>query len=160
MAEPLREQALAALVVRLRAMTGNRFWGGGYADDPTVKRKLEMPENINQFPHLSVIEGSMDGSGSTVRIETTVGGQVGLRHELRVLLAGYVSGDATVTASTWLQRLWADCLLTLMAENTLGGLVQAVQWGEAMDTDEGTLDPIAAFVQPLTLVFHEALTTD
>jgi hypothetical protein len=76
------------------------------------------------------------------------------------LLAGYVSGDATVSASTWLQRLWSDCLVTLMAESTLGGLVQAVQWGEAMDTDEGSLDPIAAFVQPLTVIFHESLTTD
>ena len=160
MAESMRERVLVALEARLKTMTGTRFWGGGYIDDPSVQRKLAAPEAVTQFPHLSVIEGTLDGPGSTVALEVTAGTEVGLRHTFRLLLAGYVSADPTIGASTWLQRLWADCLLTLMADSTLGGLVQAVQWGESVETDEGSLDPIAAFVQPLTVIFHETFTTD
>jgi hypothetical protein len=158
--EPLREQALVALVARLQAMTGLRFWGSPYSNPIRVERKLAMPQTVTQFPHLCVLEGSLDGTGSTVAIEVTAGTQVGMRHEFKLLLAGYVSADPVTVASTWLQRLWADCLLTLMAENTLGGLVQAIQWVPDMETDEGSLDPIAAFVQPLVVIFHETFTTD
>lgn len=160
MAESLREQALVALMGRLQTMTGTRHWGGAYPNDPRVERKLTMPAHVNQFPHLCVIEGALDGPTSTVVIEVIAGSQVGMRHDLNVLLAGYVSADQTVIANTWLQRLWHDCLLTLMAANTLSGLVQAIRWLPEMETDEGTLDPIAAFVQPLSIIFHESLNTD
>jgi hypothetical protein len=160
MAESLREQAITALVTTLAGMTGSRHWGGSYPNSPRVERKLLMPEQVNQFPHLCVIEGAMDGATSRAFIDVVAGGQIGMRHELRVLVAGYVSGDGLVTAATWLQRLWFDCLKTVMAASTLGGLVQQVAWGEEMETDEGSLDPVAAFVQPLTIIAHETLDTD
>lgn len=160
MAEALREQVLVELVARLQAMTGVRFWGGAYPNNPRVERKLTMPANVTQFPHLCVLEGALDGRTSTVAIEVIAGNQVGLRHEFNLLLAGCVSADPAALASTWLQRLWHDCLLTLMAQNTLGGLVQAIRWLPEMESDEGSLDPIAAFVQPLSVIFHETVTTD
>ena len=160
MAESLRERAIVALVATLQGMTGTRHWGGAYPNAPRVERKLTMPANVNQFPHLCVIEGALDGPTSEVAIDVIAGAQIGMRHDLRVLLAGYVTADPTTTAATWLQRLWFDCLKTLIAASTLGGLVQQVQWGSEMDTDEGSLDPVAAFVQPLTIIAHETLDTD
>ena len=161
MAESLREQALVALVAALEGMTGTRHWGGVYPNTPRVERRLIAPHQATQFPHLCVIEGGLgDLPTSRVAVDVVAGGQVGMRHELRVLLSGYVTADEAATAQTWLQRLWFDCLKTLMAQSTLGGLVQQVQWGSEMDTDEGTLDPVAAFVQPLTIIAHETLDTD
>jgi hypothetical protein len=160
MAESLREQAIVSLVAALQGMTGIRHWGGAYPNAPRVERKLLMPAQATQFPQLCVVEGALDGPTSRVAIDVVAGAQIGMRHEMRVLLAGYVSADATVTAATWLQRLWFDCLKTLTAQSTLGGLVQQVQWGEEMETDEGSLDPVAAFVQPLTIIAHETLDTD
>jgi len=160
MSEPLREQVLVALVAKLESMTGLRLWGGAYPNPPKVHRKFKLPSEITQFPQLCVFEGSIDGSGSSVRIEVTVGGQVGIRHEYKVLLAGYVRGDGAVLASTWRERLWSDCLKTLMAENTLDGLVMKIDWVPEMETDGEELDPVALFVQPLSITFHETFTTD
>jgi hypothetical protein len=160
MAEPLREQVVLAVMAKLQAMTGVRFWGGTYRNPIRVERAIAMPGGNNQFPWLALEEGSLDGTGSTVKIEVTAGGEVGLRHEFKVLLVGNVTGDAVATAGTWLQRLWADCLKTLMAENTLGGLVMAIEWEPEMLTDMATIDGVAEFVQPLIITFHETFTTD
>jgi hypothetical protein len=160
MAEPLREQVLVAVVAKLQAMVGNRFWGTPYPTPPRVERPLKVPENPTQLPLLVVLEGSLDGPGSTVKIEVTAGGEVGLRHEFKVVLFGWIAAHAGVLASTWRQRLWQDCLVTLMADNTLDGLVMAIEWAPEMETNEGAGENIALFAQPLNITFHETVTTD
>jgi hypothetical protein len=160
MAEPAREQVLSTLVTKLQGMTGVRVWGTPYPNEIRVERKAKSVKDMTQFPHLCVLEGSLDGPGSTAVIEVTVGNQVGLRHELQVLLAGYVKAAGDVEASTWRQRLWHDCLRTLMAENTLSGLVMKIEWVPELETNEATLEAVAEFVQPLQITFHETFTTD
>lgn len=160
MAEPAREQVLVALAEKLSAMTGLRFWGTPYPNAVRVERPLKVPENPTQLPLLAVLEGSLDGRGSTVRIEVGAGGQVGLRHEFKVILFGYIAAAVGVLANTWRQRLWADSLVTLMAENTLGGLVMEITWGAEMETNEGAGESVATFAQPLIITFHEFMATD
>ena len=49
MAEPLRERVLVALVAKLQAIVGNRFWGTPYPTPPRVERPLKVPENPTQL---------------------------------------------------------------------------------------------------------------
>ena len=161
MTEPIREQVLVALQARLQSMTGIRQpWGTAYPSPPKVERSRLVPENPTQLPLLWVIEGAVDGVGSTVEIEVTAGGEVGLRHEFKVLLGAHIASAAGVTAPTWRQRLWHDVLVTLMAENTLDGLVMAIEWLPGAETNEGSAETVATFVQPLNITFHETVTTD
>lgn len=160
MTEPIREQVLVALVATLQGMTGNRPWGTPYPNPIRVERSRLVPDSPTQLPLLWVVEGSVDGRGSTVEIEVTAGNQVGLRHEFKLLLGGHIAAAVGVIAPTWRQRLWGDCLVTLMAQNTLGGLVMAIEWSPEMETNEGTGDAVATFVQALSITMHETVTTD
>jgi hypothetical protein len=162
MAEPLREQVLVALVNTLGTMTGVRpGFGATYRNPIRVERKLPEPGTQSYFPHLAVVEGALDGSASSVDVRVIAGGQIGLAHDFRVLLVGHVMADMAVLASTWRQRLWDDCLRTLWANSTLGGLVQSIDWGRAgMEPEQLTQVNIDGFYQPLSITFHETVTTD
>lgn len=160
MAESLRERAIVALIARLGTMTGPRHWGGAYPNTIRVERKLWHPDAATQTPLLCVIEGADDGPRSTFRFEETVGGQISIRHDLRLLVAGIVEDRDNVSAQTWLQRLWFDVVKTILAGSTLGGLVSAVRLGDELTTDEGTLAPRAAFVQAVSIDCSETMDTD
>ena len=161
MPEPIREQALAALVTRLQTMTGVRpGFGGSYPNTVRVERVFLEPQTVTQFPYLCVLETSLNGQGSSIELDVTAGGAVGIRHELKVLLIGFVSATPTVPAATWRQRLWDDCLRTILSASTLGGLVQMVWFDRQAEPESLGRDPVDVFYQPLTITFHESFTTD
>ena len=150
MAESVREQALDQIKTLLAGMTGTRFWGGAYANAPTVERIFKTPVQVNQFPHLCVIEDS----GSTFTPSAFAGRW---DHRFRVVLYGWVQGDDLTTRSTWLQRLQQDVRRTLVPQDTLGGLAVRIEWAEE-ETDEGAMEPIGAFAQGLAVELHESVT--
>ena len=160
MAESLREQAIVALITLLGTMTGPRHWGGAYPNPIRVERKLWQPGQVTQCPTLCVIEGADDGPRSTFEYLETVGGQISIRHDLRLLVAGIVEDRDGVSAQTWLQRLWFDVVKTILAGQTLSGLVSAVRLGDELTTDEGTMAPQAAFVQAVSIDCTETMDTD
>ena len=160
MAESLRERSIVALTALLAGMTGTRHWGGAYPNTLRVERTLWHPEVATQLPLLCVIEGADDGPRSTFRIEETVGSQISIRHDLRLLVAGIAEDRDGVSGQTWLQRLWFDVVKTILAGSTLSGLVSAVRLGDELTTDEGTLAPRAAFVQAVSIDCSETMDTD
>jgi hypothetical protein len=161
MPEPLREQALAALVTRLQTMTGVRpGFGASYPNTVRVERVFLEPQTVTQFPYLCVLETSLNGQGSSLDVEVTAGGMVGVRHDLKILLIGFVGATPTVLAATWRQRLWDDCVRTIFASNTLGGLVRKIEFDRQAEPDSLGRDPVDVFYQPLTIIFDETFTTD
>lgn len=154
MAESSREQALVKIAAALATMTGTRFWGGSYANAPTVERILKTPQQVLQHPWLGVIEAS----GSTLEIGSVVGAQAMYAHGFKVTVYGYIKGDNVVTRSTWLQRLWDDVKRTLLADATLGGVARDLTLDGDFDTDEGQLGDVGAFAQDLTVTLDEVVT--
>jgi hypothetical protein len=158
-AEPIREQALAAIVTVLTGMTGIRPWGGTYANPPGVERIWKAIQQINRFPHFLVLEAP----GSTRATDTTDSATSAIfLHRFRVRVVGYVQGDANVPRSTWLQRAADDVFRTLMKNATLGGLVQDIDAdGEAEEVDDGEFDELGAvlgfFGQIYIVTIREAL---
>lgn len=148
MAEPLREQALGALVTVLQTITGVRPFGTPYPNTPTVERRYKTPMQVTQFPALLVLEGP----GSTLEI---MGVDGMFEHKFAVLVYGYVQGDDVLSRSTWLERLWDDVITVLQANRTLGGLAADITMG-AQETDEGELEPLGAFVQTLAVIIYES----
>lgn len=154
MAEAVREQALATIVTKLQGMTGARPWGGTYPNAPVVERVLKAIAQVNQFPHLAVVEAS----GSTLEIRSAAGGQAMFEHGFKVTIYGYVRGDNVVTRSTWLQRLWDDAVRTLLGAATLDGLARDLTIEGDFDSDEGELGDLGAFAQDVTVMLDEVLT--
>lgn len=159
MTEPLREQALQSMIEILAAkMIGDRQWGGAYPNAVTVVRDYIGIDQINQYPHVCVVEAP----GSTIPPElfTTVGAQLGVRHLFRVTLYGRVERTPEAARGTWLQRLWNDCWLTLMANMTLGGVAELILFDGEFDTDEGELDSRGEFSQGMTVRLYEAVDVE
>lgn len=156
MAEAIREVALEKIVSKLQAMTGTRPWGGSYPNDPTVTRVWKDLAQVTQFPTLIVVEGP----GSRIDIEATVGATVQVRHTFKAVLYGYVHGDDQVSRSQWMQRLWDDCLRTLYAAATLDGTIRDLTFDESLEVDEGAFEPVGAFAQGLTILADEAIASE
>jgi hypothetical protein len=152
--EPVRDQALDQIVTKLKTMTGTRPWGGTYPNDPTVTRRWRPIDEVNQFPYLGVAAGS----GSRLPFADT-GGATTARytHEFSVLVYGFVAGDDVVPASKWLQRLQDDVIDTLLKNQGLAGVAREIIPEEDL-TDDGLLEPLAAFAQRFTVVIDEDRT--
>ena len=155
MAEPIREQALGAIVTLLRGMTGDRPgpdglpWGQ-YPNDPIVVRGYQDEALVNEYPSLFVARRP----GSSVKEETTVGGMVGVFHSFLIDIYGYVQTANNVPASTWLERLWDDVYTVLMANWTLGGICQQITFDAEDDYDEDMVK--AGFRMGLTAILYES----
>lgn len=155
MAEPLREQVLAAIVDLLRTMTGDRPgldgtpWGQ-YPNDPLVTRGYMDESLVTQCPALFVARRP----GSAVQESTTVGGMVGVTHTFLIDIYGYTKTAHNVLASVWLERLWDDVYTTLMKNWTLGGICQQLKFDAEDDYDEDTVK--AGFRMGCTAVLYES----
>lgn len=155
MSEPIREQVLAAIVVLLSGMTGDRPgvdgtpWGQ-YPNDPIVRRGYMDESLVTQFPSLFVARRP----GSTVVEKTTVGGMVGVEHTFLIDIYGYVKNAKDVPASTWLERLWDDVYTTLMKDWTLGGICQQIRFDGEDDYDEDAVK--AGFRMSATALLYES----
>lgn len=155
MSEPIREQALDAIVALLRGMTGDRPgldgtpWGQ-YPNDPVVLRGYQDEALVNQYPSLFVARRP----GSSVAEETTTGGMVGVFHSFLIDIYGYVQTASNVPAGTWLERLWDDVYTTLMKNWTLGGICQQLKFDGEDDYDEDTVK--AGFRMGITAILYES----
>jgi len=157
MAEPRRERILASLTSKFAGMTGTRFWGGKYNNDPIVTRILRTPDQVNQFPYVCVQEGT----GAALSLDVPETGTDGTYvHHFPVNVWGYVRGDSTITRSTWLQRLADDVRREVLKDRQLGvfpnNLCEDITFGEE-ETDEGLLEPIGAFRLGLIVLAYETL---
>jgi len=150
-AESVREQALAKIVTKLQAMTGARPWGGTYPNDPVVERAWKDVQQVNQFPHLIVLEAS----GST--LEVTASGSANKAfylHRFRVSVVGYVRGDDVDPRSRWIQRLWDDVVKTLLKNGTLDGVARQLDtFGEPDVVDDGEFDQLGAAIGAVAQIF-------
>lgn len=155
MAEPFREQIVQAVITTLETITGVRDFGTAYPNEVQVRQELREGEQVNHRPTLLVEEAS----GSTFEVEVVAGGATGFRHRMELNITGFVKADAAASAQTWRRRLWNDVTTALWANSTLDGLVMGLALGP-LETDEGMLAPEGEFVQPVTIVAHESLTTD
>jgi hypothetical protein len=158
MPEPLREQALARFIARLQAMTGIRPWGGTYANPPGVARVLPLAlTGIPQFPHLVVTERS----GSAMTPESTAGGALADRHDLRVTVVGYVQGTDEIPRSRWLQRLWDDVWRTVAGQvrplDALEGCRSVEIEGECLFDDGELGERVGVFAQGYLITLDEIL---
>ena len=150
MAEPVREQAIVAVVALLRGMTGTRSWGTAYPNAPTVERRFREPSQVSQFPHL-IVQRTSETRFDLAELDGA------FSHALVLDLLGYVCADAAATEDTWLERLWHDVATTLQADRQLGTLAQDITLGE-YETDAGELAPLAAFRQQITVTIFETMT--
>lgn|SRR5882724_7945238 len=151
MSEPIREQALTAIVVALKTMTGDRPGADGlpwgqYPNDPIIKRGYIDEALVNEFPALFVARRA----GSTVVEQTVVAGSQGVEHTFLIDIYGYVKTANNVPAGTWLERLWDDVYTTLMKNYTLGGLTKTLLFDAEDDYDEDEIK--AGFRMGLTAV--------
>ena len=152
--EPVRDQILDAIVEKYRNMAPTRAWGGQYPAPPRVTRQwFPLGLDGTEFPGLIVAAGS----GSTLPL-VDVGGASSARftHLFRVTVWGYVKGDDTTIAVRWLQRLQADVILELLADQSLGGLCREIQV-EQDQTDDGIAEPLGGFAQTFLVLADEQL---
>lgn len=156
MAESVRDQILEQIVTLLRAMTGTRPWGGAYPANPTVVRSVPRTiEQVTQYPFLSVVEGP---GGTFLQESTAATGQAMFKHEFKVMITGYVSGDDVTTRSRWLQRLWNDVVQTLLGNQSLNAVARELTIDADLETDEGELGVVGAFAQGVTVIADELFT--
>lgn len=154
MPEPVRDQVLDKIVLKLQAMTGVRPWGGSYANAPTVVRTFRDLSAVNKFPHLIVLPGS----GSLLVHEASGGGTTErFTDRFRVQVFGYVAGDMATPSSKWLERLQNDVIDTLLKAQKLDGVARAIEPNEdeVHVLDPFTDRPLAAFRQAFTVLFEE-----
>lgn len=151
MAEPVREIALGKVVEKVAAITG-AF--GAYPNQLRVERTYKSHVQVNQFPHVCVIERP----DSDVRVIATAGGQQQFEHLMKFWLIGYVERAHGLEARTWGQRLWADWVKTLTKNYTLDGTVSVVQ----LDASEYSIEeaddrPICEVIQGFVAVIDETM---
>lgn len=150
MAEPAREVALGKVVAELQAMTGADW---SYPNAPIVERSLKSYAQVNQFPHICVIERP----DCSLSITTTVGGQMAFEHLLKFWTIGYVQ-RTDVSARTWGQRLWADWVRVLYKNRTLSGTVSHLELDPAeYSLDEADDNPICEVVQGWVAIIDETM---
>jgi hypothetical protein len=163
MAEPIREQVLAAVAARLDAIAASATPGEPYWTTPVVTRELLSPDQYAEIlTDGGVILGVMRASGSLLESAERPSGW---RHEIRFTVSGYVRATAGVLAGTWLERLWRDHMLALLADagapdpadRPLGGLVTDLLPDGPVATDDGGAEPEAWFSQPWVAIAHELI---
>lgn len=156
MTEAVRDQILEQIVTVLRAMTGTRPWGGTYPADPIVVRSVPQAiAQITQYPFLAVVEGP---GGTFMQESTAAVGQAMFKHEFKVMITGYISGDDVTTRSRWLQRLWDDVVRTLLGNQSLNSVARELTIDADLETDEGELGGVGAFAQGVTVIADELFT--
>jgi hypothetical protein len=163
MSEPLREQAILALVDRFAGMTGLRPGGWLYPSGPNVSRLEPQsplpPEESNAaaYPMVRVVPGRH------AELEP-----VGLGAQSRVYRDAFAVDTHLITApangdlaQTWALRLREDCLETLHADLSLGGLADDITFGGRADRREDVeyIAPKAWLVLPFTVWLRSPYAT-
>ena len=164
MAEPFREQVMAAFAARLATIAAGVVDYDGrlvtYLTTPSLvtrallwitqyEQPLAPPDMTTQLD-LGPVLGVVRGSGSTFsRIEHVPderGAVIGFAHEMRLTVWGYAKGAAD-SASTQLERLWADHINAVLVDPRFAGLVADTVPDGPLDTDDGVLEPLGYFAQ-------------
>jgi hypothetical protein len=151
MAEPVRETALGKVIEEFQAMTGGAW---SYRNPFRVERSYKSHLQVNQFPHVCVIERP----DSDLKVVATAGGQQMFEHTLKFWAIGYVERTEGVEARTWGQRLWADWVRVLLKNHTLDGAVSTI----LLDASEYSIEeaddrPICEVIQGFVALIDETM---
>lgn len=140
MAESIREQAKAKVKDKLAAIANPRAWGS-YDTLPTVTRDYRDLQQVNQFPHVMVV----DAAGATEEYSASgSANKAYVLHRLPLRVIAYVKGDDQVSRSTWIERIREDIITTLRKNSTLDGLIQDIDLGDEESVDEGEYDQLGS----------------
>ena len=155
-AESPRERFLQAAEAVLQDLGGRRFWGGSYPNTPRVEREFKQPFQVNEFPHLILLQDAGSRIGG---LATHDQDGADFHDEFHLAIYGYVQGDDVVTASTWLERLNRDVKLALWSAmaplEPLRGLALRLRFDE--DEDAQFEGAFGSFVLPITAELSDAL---
>lgn len=150
MSESPREQLIAAtaslLTTRLAAA---RPWGGSYGNAPTVSRTFALIDQVNRFPHLMVL---------TLSAEMRATVQERYDDIVEFVALGYITGDATVGADTWVGRFQRDTVGIVLDAMASGGTLRA--YADQIDAGPAVFEHSgrgAAFEQPFTATIADPL---
>lgn len=136
--EPFEEKVMAAIADRLTTIqAGAQYWTTPIVDPALLS--IDQYKTSTAFPRLGV----EPGSGSTFEAVS----HDRRLYDVRITVWGYVWGDSAVPARTQLNRLSSDVRTCLLADRSLGGLVQELEPEGGRDTDEGLLEPLGVFQQ-------------
>lgn len=151
MAEPIREQILAAVTTQLGTIVAGVTVGDYvYALTPVVVSRVPLAAKqyedelrTSGGPILGVTRGSE--SLLTVQAHRTDGAAPFI-DEFRFLVVAYVRAIDGVLAGTLLERAWEDHVRCLREDPTLTGLIDDLR-PELTETDDGELEPEGWFRQ-------------
>jgi hypothetical protein len=152
MSDSPRELFMQKAELALRSMTGVRFWGGAYPNDPTVVREMTMPIQVGKHPHVCLLPDS----GSRISNREEDGATQDKYIDLfRGVLIGYVNKTTDVPASVWLERFNRDCKVTLIGSVFTAALINL----DDFDDEEVAFyqDASASFLLPFTAHLEDAL---
>lgn len=164
MSEPLREQALIALVALFADMTGVRPGGWSYPFGPNVSRLEPQsplpPEESNPaaYPMVRVVPAR--------HAELVQAGQAaaGVVYEDHFTVDAHIITAAALgeLAQTWAFRLREDCVETLHRNKSLGGLSDDITFGGRADRREDLeyIAPKAWLVLPFTVWLRSPYATN
>jgi hypothetical protein len=165
MAEPFREQVMAAFATRLATIVaGDVDYSGRvvtYLSSPSlVTRALlwitqydqplappDMATQLDAGPVLGVVRGSGSLFSRIEHVPDSRGAVAGFAHEMHLTVWGYCKGDALDSASKKIERLWADQINAILVEPRFAGLVADSTPDGPLDTDDGVMEPLAYFAQ-------------
>lgn len=150
MAESPREQFLTATAALLSTrLAAERPWGGRYGNAPTVARTFALIDQVNRFPHLMLLT-------LTAEMRSTV--QERYDDVVEFVALGYITGDATTGADTWVGRFQRDTVGIVLDAMKSGGSL--VQYADQVDAGPAVFEHSgrgAAFEQPFTATIPDAL---
>lgn len=139
-AEPIREQIKAAVASALAGITaGSTYW----ATPVLVTRALLPPTQYKAELETGPVFGVVRSSGSELGFQAQ---PATYRDLVRFAVECYVRLRDGVMADTWLERSWADHVVCLLADPSLGGLTLDLR-PDLTETDDGEWEPLAGFRQ-------------
>ena len=143
MSDSPREVCMQRAEAALKTMVGVRPWGGSYRDDPTVEREYKLPQQINKFPHICLLQASGSRLSNDPRDGATQDKYVDLFH---VELVVYVKRSEGISAGKAMEDCNRDCKITLASHVFTAALINLNDFGE--EYVEFYPDGTACFVLP------------
>lgn len=128
-------------------MTGERPWGGTYANNPFVEVAYRHVAEAKTYPHLCVLSwpGSRTMPGTQERYEDVY----------QAAVIGYVRETATVPAVELVEHLIRDCKVAILSATKAPAQLYVDDFGD--EDVEFTSDGHGAFVLPFTAHLEDAL---
>lgn len=123
MADAVAVRTMQAIVDRLLTMTGTRFFGSAYPNDPAVESDLKTEEGIKQYPHICVWLMRTEERQPT----QSVGLEQGFLTPHVFSITGYTERAEGLAPITWAARLAEDVQITLLAGFQLGGIASRLR---------------------------------